>query len=142
GDRPLPEKVLEQAKWHILDTIAAMISGSELPPGRAAIAFARAYAGNTLATVVGDTALCGPIEAALANGVLAHADETDDSWPSGWHPGCNTVPAALATGDELRISGSGFLRAGALGYDVGARFLTALLPGVFDSHKSTHSIAG
>lgn len=32
GGRALPDKVLEQAKWHILDTIASMISGSELPP--------------------------------------------------------------------------------------------------------------
>jgi 2-methylcitrate dehydratase PrpD len=30
----------------------------------------------------------------------------------------------------------------ALGYDVGARVLTALRPGVFDTHKSTHSIGG
>jgi 2-methylcitrate dehydratase PrpD len=142
GDRPLPDTVLEQAKWHILDTIAAMISGSELPPGRAAIAFARAHAGNTLSTIVGDTALCGPIEAALANGVLAHADETDDSWPSGWHPGCNTVPAALAVGEQFMISGARFVRAVALGYDVGARVLIATRAGLTDTHKATHAVAG
>src|ERR1700730_7838552 len=28
----LPEKVVQDAKHHILDTIAAMVSGSELPP--------------------------------------------------------------------------------------------------------------
>ena len=32
-DHPLPAQALEQAKWHILDTIAAMVSGSELPAG-------------------------------------------------------------------------------------------------------------
>ena len=94
----LPAEVIEKAKQHILDTFAAMISGSQLPPGRAAIQFARAYGGEKVATVAGSTVLCGPIEAALANGVLAHADETDDSWPGGWHPGCNVVPAALAAG--------------------------------------------
>ncbi len=36
-DRSLPDDVMEQAKWHVLDTIAAMVSGSELTPGRAAI---------------------------------------------------------------------------------------------------------
>ena len=41
-DRPLPPDVLEKAKHHILDTVAAMVSGSELPPGRAALALARA----------------------------------------------------------------------------------------------------
>src|ERR1700674_2054025 len=125
-DRALPDAVLEQAKWHVLDTVAAMVSGSELAPGRAAITFARAYGGKEVATVVGDTIVCGPLEAALANGVMGHADETDDSWPGGWHPGCNVVPAALATGEQFGMSGSQLVRAVALGYDVGARVLTAL----------------
>ena len=141
-NRPLPDDVIEKAKHHILDTFAAMISGSELAPGRAAIRFARAYGGEKVAMVVGSNILCGPIEAALANGVLAHADETDDSWPGGWHPGCNVVPAALAAGEQFGIGGMHFLRAVALGYDVGARVLVTLRPGVTETHKSTHSIAG
>ena len=43
-DRGLPPDVVEKAKHHILDTFAAMISGSELPPGRAALTLARAQA--------------------------------------------------------------------------------------------------
>ena len=35
----LPDDVAEKAKHHILDTIAAMVSGSELPPGRAMLYF-------------------------------------------------------------------------------------------------------
>jgi 2-methylcitrate dehydratase PrpD len=140
--RALPGDVIEKAKHHIVDTFAAMISGSELPPGRSAIQFARAYGGSKVAMVAASNVLCGPIEAALANGVMAHADETDDSWPSGWHPGCNVVPAALAVGEQFGISGTQFVRAVALGYDIGARVLTALRPGVFETHKSTHSIGG
>jgi 2-methylcitrate dehydratase PrpD len=142
GDRALPDHVLEQAKWHILDTVAAMVSGSELPPGRAAIKFARAYGGEKVATIVGDTVLCGPMEAALANGVLAHADETDDSWPGGWHPGCNVVPAALAVGERFGISGARMVRAVALGYDIGARVLITIRAGLADTHKATHAVAG
>jgi hypothetical protein len=37
----LPEKVVQDTKYHILDTVAAMVSGSELPPGRDAMQFAR-----------------------------------------------------------------------------------------------------
>jgi 2-methylcitrate dehydratase PrpD len=73
---------------------------------------------------------------------MAHADETDDSWPGGWHPGCNVVPAALALGEQFGISGMHFIRAVALGYDIGARMLIALRPGIFETHKSTHSIGG
>jgi hypothetical protein len=36
---PLPSDVQEQVKNHVLDTFAAVISGSRLPPGRAAVRF-------------------------------------------------------------------------------------------------------
>src|SRR5262249_47362787 len=74
-ERALPDEVAEKTKHHVLDPFAAMISGAQLAPGRAAIQFARGYGGERLATVVGSDVMCGPIEAALANGVLAHADE-------------------------------------------------------------------
>jgi 2-methylcitrate dehydratase PrpD len=135
--RPLPPAIVEQAKDHILDTFAAMISGSQLPPGRAAIAFAQSYGGKPVASVATSTILCGSLEAALANGVLAHSDETDDSHsPSQSHPGCAVVPAALAAGEQFRISGSHFLRAVTLGYDIGPRFGVTL--GGVDYQTETH----
>lgn len=142
--RSLPEEVAEKTKHHVLDTFAAMISGSELPPGRAALQFARAYGGREVATVVASNFLCGPIEAAFTNGMLAHSDETDDSHSSSQsHPGCAVVPAALATGERFGISGEHFLRAVALGYDVGSRVTMTLGGQRFEaaSHWSTHSIA-
>ena len=142
--RALPDEVSEKTKQHILDTLAAMISGSELTPGRAALQFAGAYGGKEVATVVASKIVCGPIEAALTNGVLAHADETDDSHaPSQSHPGCAVVPAALAAGERFGISGTHFLRAVALGYDVGPRFTMTLGGQQFEaeSHWSTHSIS-
>jgi 2-methylcitrate dehydratase PrpD len=141
----LPAEVVEKTKHMILDTLAAMISGSELPPGKFAINFARAYKGDRVATVAGSNVLCGPIEAALANGMLAHSDETDDTHPpSQSHPGCATVPAALAVGERFNISGRQFLRSVTLGYDIGTRVTATLgrLQYMFDSHRSTHSIAG
>jgi 2-methylcitrate dehydratase PrpD len=144
-NRALPDEVTEKAKHHVLDTFAAMISGSQLPPGRAAIRFASAYGGEKVATVVCSRVFCGPIEAALVNAVLAHSDETDDSHaPSGTHPGCSIVPATLATAEQFGIDGTQFLRAVALGYDIGPRVMMTL--GVPDfqvqSHQSTHSIGG
>ena len=32
-ERDLPPDVIEKAKHHVLDTVAAMISGTRLPPG-------------------------------------------------------------------------------------------------------------
>src|SRR5665213_1341997 len=94
---PLPPPALEQAKLHILDTLGAMVSGATLRPGQLAIAFARSYGGEEVATVVASDVVVGPIEAALANGILAHSDETDDSHaPSTSHPGAPIVSATLA----------------------------------------------
>ncbi len=141
GERALPDEVVEKAKHHILDTLAAMISGSEIRPGRAAIEFVRAYGGKEVATVVASNIVCGPIEAALANGVLAHADETDDSHgPSRSHPGVSVVPAALAVGEQFGISGKQFVRAVTLGYDVGTRVTMSMGgPGYqAATHRSTH----
>src|SRR6266851_4991861 len=139
--RALPEEVIEKAKQHILDTFAAMISGSDLPPGRAALEFARTYGGKEVATVVASRIVCGPIEAAFANGVLAHADETDDSHgPSRSHPGVSVVPAALAAGEQFGISGRHFLRAVTLGYDVGTRITMSMGGPSYQvaTHRSTH----
>ena len=141
SERALPDEVVEKAKHHVLDSLAAMISGSEIRPGRAAIEFVRAYGGREVATVVSSNIVCGPIEAALANGVLAHADETDDSHgPSRSHPGVSVVPAALAAGEQFGISGKHFLRAVMLGYDVGTRVTMSMGgPGYqVATHRSTH----
>src|ERR1700687_265149 len=130
--RVLPDKVMDEAKHHILDTLAAMISGSELPPGRRAIQFARAYGGEKVATIAGSQLLCGPVAAAIVNGELAHSDETDDYYSSGGaHPACSIVPATLATGEQFDIDGMHFLRAVALGYDIGLRVLKTVGYGTF-----------
>ncbi len=141
---PLPDDVVEKTKQHILDTFAAMISGIDLPPARIALQFARAHQGEKTATVAASNIICGAIEAALANGMLAHSDETDDSHaPSQSHPGCAVVPAALAAGEQFDIDGMRFLRAVALGYDIGPRVTMTLgaLPWQMETHHSSHSIA-
>jgi 2-methylcitrate dehydratase PrpD len=144
GTKELPEDAAEKTKHHILDTVAAMISGVDLPPGKVAMKFAQAHSGEKVATVVGSKFLCGAIEAALANGMLAHSDETDDSHaPSHSHPGCSIVPATLAAGEQFGISGARFVRAVALGYDVGTRVMMTLggLPFQMETHRSSHNVA-
>jgi len=143
--RPLPEDVAEQAKYHLLDTLAAIVSGSELPPGQAAQRYIREHSGTGPTTVIASSLTAPPIDAALANGMMAHDDETDDSHnASRSHPGCSVVPAALAAGEAHGIDGNGLLRAVTLGYDIGPRVVMAMGGAAFsyDSSLSTHSIAG
>jgi 2-methylcitrate dehydratase PrpD len=145
GERALPDEVIEQAKQHILDTFAAMISGSNLSPARAALKFARDYATDATATIAASQMTASPLEAALVNGMLAHSDETDDSNEySQSHPGCAVIPAALATGEKFGADGMHFLRAVTLGYDIGPRVTISFGAVEFrdNSHKATHAIAG
>jgi len=123
----LPSQVLREAKNHILDTFAAMISGSQLKPGRCALSHAEQQGGPPEAQVVASRLRVSAINAALANGMLAHSDETDDTNPrAGVHPGCAVVPAALAMAERENKSGTDFLRAVVLGYDIGCRTIFAL----------------
>ena len=139
--KPLPPAVVEKTKHHILDTIAAMVSGAKLLPGRKGISFVKTLGGTKEAVVIGSRMVTGAAHAALANGMSAHADETDDSHaPSLTHPGCGIVPAALAVSEKEQQTGELLLRAVALGYDVGCRLTQSLNAYEFreDGH-STHS---
>jgi 2-methylcitrate dehydratase PrpD len=141
GNRALPVAAVEETKNHILDTLAAMISGSELPPGRQALQFAHAVGGAKTATIVASHILSGPIEAAIVNGALAQADETDDNYNTGGaHPGCAVVPAALAMGEQQGIDGAHFLRAVTLGYDIGMRAMKTVLAATV--LQDTHNVVG
>ena len=121
-NKALPAAVLEATKHHVLDSLAAMASGSQLRAGEVAHAYVKPLGGAREATVVGSKFVTNAVNAALANGMQAHADETDDSHShSVTHPGCSIVSAALAMAERSRSSGTALLRAVALGYDVATR---------------------
>src|SRR5688500_5710830 len=141
GKKPLPKPVAEKSKHHVLDTSAAMVSGSKLLPGENASSYIKTQRGTAEAQVIGSRFVTTAVNAALANGMLGHADETDDSHaPSLTHPGCGIVPAALAMAEREQANGTAFLRAVALGYDVGCRLTMALHAYDFrEMGHSTHS---
>jgi 2-methylcitrate dehydratase PrpD len=123
----VPRQVAEKAKIHILDTIGAIVSGSMLKPGRLIIDFVRTQVGPSEATIVASKIKSGVIQAALANGTMAHADETDDAhFPTVSHPGSVVLPAALAVAEREHRSGRDLITAVVLGYDVMCRTAKAL----------------
>jgi 2-methylcitrate dehydratase PrpD len=140
----LPPAVVEKTKHHILDTLAACVSGAQLAAGGRAIAYIEAGGGPTRATVIGAKLRASPIDAAFANGMMAHADETDDSHaPSLTHPGCAVVPAALAAAEHFGRDGTAFIRAVSAGYDVGCRVAAALGGAkLHEQYHSSHAIGG
>ena len=142
-DRDMPPEVVAKTKLHTLDTIAAMVSGSRLKAGEMAARYVDSLGGKPQATVIGTGILTSAVNAALANGMAAHGDETDDSHLRGrFHPGCGIVPAALATAELADRNGNDLLRAVALGYDIGARLTLALGFGkIYSERHSTHSLS-
>ena len=141
--RELPAEVATKTRLHVLDTLAAMLSGSRLKPGELASAYVETLGGRAEATVIGTRIVTSAVNAALGNGMMGHADETDDSHLGGlFHPGCAIVPAALAVAERAGRGGADLIRAVALGYDVGARIAPALGSRRSDTAShSTHSLA-
>ncbi len=142
--RTLPPEVVRKTCLHVLDTVAAMVSGTRLEAGLRILPWAQGQGGPAQAQVVGSAVRTHAAWAALAGGVLAHADETDDSHAlSLTHPGCAIVPAALAVAEWLDVPGEVLVRAVAAGYDVGPRVSQALGgERLFDRHHSSHAIGG
>jgi 2-methylcitrate dehydratase PrpD len=123
----LPAAVVQKGKSHILDSLAAIVSGSRLKPGQLGLQHARAQGGKEECSVLGTNLKTTPIMAAFANGMSAHADETDDS-NTQLHPGCAIVPAALSVAESQERTGDALLTAVILGYDIGFRFHQAFEP--------------
>lgn len=145
--RDLPPEVAEKTRQHLLDTVAAMVSGASLLAGQKAADFVRIHNEGSDALVIGTNMVTTARNAALANGMSAHADETDDSHaPSLGHPGCAVVPAALAAAERKGASGDTLLRAIAAGYDIGTRVSFALQMKTLRPEKkstfSSHALVG
>jgi 2-methylcitrate dehydratase PrpD len=136
--RELPLPVVAKTRHHILDTLAAILSGSRLRAGELAAGYVKRLGGTPEATVIGTPLVLPAENAAMANGMAGHADETDDSHLGGrFHPGCGIIPAALAVAELENRSGADFIRGVALGYDVGARLTMSL--GYANPNAATHS---
>ena len=144
--RKLDAKMMERAKLHALDTFAAMISGADMEPGIQAIKYAKQFASNSgTSGVIASKIRTNAVTAALANGMTAHADETDDSNQfSLTHPGCAVIPAALAMAEREKSTGLEFLKSVAVGYDICAKIGMALGGEKFVrvTGKDSHAVAG
>jgi len=128
-DMSLPGNVALAAKHRTLDTLGAIVSGARLLPGEVAIDYVREQGGTPEASVATTDVMTTAVNAALANAMFGHADETDDFHPyTKAHPGCSVVPAAFAMGEREGSSGLEVLRAITLGYDCCCRILMALGP--------------
>ena len=106
GQMTLPVDAAEHGKHHLIDTVASIISGSRLAPGKVIMKYMRSLGGTKEALLLGSDYVTTAVNAAFGNAMIAHADETDDSHKeSRSHIGCGAVPAALAMAEREGTSG-------------------------------------
>ena len=136
--RAVPDDVAQAARHRILDSIGAVVSGARLKAGEMAIRYIGLQGGVPESSVLATDIKTSAVNAALANGMFGHADETDDFEPvTKSHPGSSAVPAALAMAEREGSTGEELMRAVVLGYDLCCRFLLALGPDlVRGGHRS------
>jgi len=144
GNTALPPEVQEKAKHHILDSLAAVIFGSSLKPGRLAIEFVKSQGGVEEAQVAGAGIKTTAINAALANGTMGHAAEIDDYQSTSLtHAGIAVLPAALAAAEKQGADGARFIRGIVAGYDMACRITHAM--GIDNFGRlglASHSVSG
>lgn len=118
-ERP-PEDAARIAKTGFVDTVATMIAGRDEPVVRIVREFVAAKkSGAREAGVVCGGDMAASADAALINATAAHALDYDDV-ALGGHPSTVLVPAVLAAGQHLGVSGADALRAYLVGYEVWA----------------------
>jgi 2-methylcitrate dehydratase PrpD len=117
----IPPDVVERAKQCIIDTIAVVIYGYELPWSRMVVAFAAKNGPGGKSRILGPgAASVHAPAAALANGALAHAFEMDNlTWPStGVHPGATLLTPGLAVAQDRSVGGRELITAVVAGAEV------------------------
>lgn len=122
----IPEPARLKAVDVVYDSVGAMIACSRLPEVLALIKFLRRMGGTADCTMIGHAGRTSLVNAAMANGGMAHGDEADPVHLKsvGGHVAAGPVPAALTVGQWTGASGRDVLRAVALGYEVGGRLMT------------------
>jgi 2-methylcitrate dehydratase PrpD len=118
----LPEPVVEKAKTCCLDFLAACLSASGSRSAEIGLDVAMKM-GRGRSTLIGRKEKGTILSAALYNGMIAHAEELDDShrYVSGMHLGAVVFPSALAVGEERGLSGKDFIKAVVCGYEAASR---------------------
>jgi 2-methylcitrate dehydratase PrpD len=130
----MPDSLVQKAKQLITDFLGVTVGGSVEHPSRIIQAFIQEQGSNGEATIVGTPIRAHSTWAALANGIAGHALDFDDaSQPMYGHPTVAVLPAALAIGEILDITGAALLES----YIIGVEVAVKLSYGMNPSHYKT-----
>lgn len=121
-DVGVPSEVGQSVRERLVDTLGVAIAAQDLDTSRAVVDYVLEQAGRAEAQVIGQHRRVPAAQAALANGVLAHSLDYDDTHlPSVLHPSASVVPAALAMAEAEGVGGDRLVAAMAAGLEVCVR---------------------
>ena len=110
--------VVEKAKRTALDCMGAALAGIVEPVSQTITAYVTKLGGQPQTSVFGAGLKVSVQEAALANGVIAHALDYDDCGVKIGHPSVLVLPGVLSLGEHLGASGRDILTAYIVGLEV------------------------
>jgi 2-methylcitrate dehydratase PrpD len=123
----IPQAAITNAKLCILDCLGVALAGAQEPPSKIISDYARGLGGKPEAAVIAMGFRTTSAEAAMVNGILAHALDYDDSHPHFQHATAVTLPAILALAEREGISGKAILESYIIACEVGSKIGTQMV---------------
>lgn len=130
-----PADIVELARQCVTDFLAVTLAGTRESGSQALAAeLLDGRDGGGPATLIGLKQRASALDAALINGMAAHALDYDDvSLPMSAHPSVVILPALLALAEKRKASGRQVLESFVAGYEAGARIGMYMAPTHYDS---------
>lgn len=133
----IPENVLERARIHILDGLGLAVASGKFPFAGPVLAAVEEL-GEGPCSVIGTTRKATLRDAAMANGVLIHGLDYDDTHLQAIvHPTSAVLPAVLAIAEQKDLTGREALTAFCIGMEIAIRLGAAINGGMH--HTGFHA---
>jgi 2-methylcitrate dehydratase PrpD len=139
----IPSAIRHRTALHVLDALGTGLAAARMDNAPFAEPVARALGAGEESTLIGSTRRSPAGGAALANGILIHSLDFDDTHTAGLvHATAMTLPAALAVAEREGRSGADLLRAMVLGYELAGRLSRAVPHGFHARGFHATSVCG
>lgn len=129
----MPGSVVQKAKLLVTDLLGVAAAGSREKPARIIQSFIEEQKPRGSATIIGTDKRSHPAASSLANGISGHVLDYDDvSEPMYGHPTVAVLPACLALGEELDVSGKDMLESYIIGLEVTVKLSYGMNPAHYE----------
>ncbi len=127
----------------ILDSVGVAAAGTRHPACAKVIAMIESLGADGQCRIIGSPVRTDPVNAALANGVLAHVFDWDDTLlPTRAHLSATLLPALMAAGESRGWTFTQAISAFAVGFEIAARINLAVYPSIHHRRWQGTGMAG